>query len=674
MPSNRYPTLLSPLAVGSVTLPNRIIMGSMHTGLEGTPAASKRLAAFYAERARGGTALIVTGGCSPNPEGQMDEHSGFLDHSEQIAVHRPVVDAVHGAGGRIVLQILHAGRYSRRKGLVGASDIPAPINRLKPQALADAEVEHTVDDFVRCAELAQRAGYDGVEIMGSEGYLITQFTSQRTNNRSDRWGGSYENRLRFPLEIVRRTRERVGPGFLIMYRISALDLVEGGLSADEVLEQARAVEQAGASILDTGIGWHEARVPTIGYMVPRATWSFAVQRIKDAVSIPVVVTNRINTPELAETLLAEGVADLVSLARPLLADPEFARKAMEDRGSEIDTCIACNQACLDFIFKGKVATCLANPRACRETEFPAGPAAKSKRVAVVGAGAAGMACATTAASRGHSVTLFEAATEIGGQLNLAKRVPGKEFAETLRYFQTMLTKSGVDIRLGTRPSARQLAQGGFDEIVIATGVGPRAPDIDGVLHPMVMRYDEVLSGARVPGRRVAVIGAGGIGFDVADYLSAREEQETLEHFLQTWGVDRSGTVPGGLVQPSPLSSAREITLLQRKPAPAGKTLGLTTGWALKAVLDKRGVRIVAGAQYERIDDQGLHYLHEGKPALLEVDNIVLCTGQQSVRALYDELSAQDSSVNVTLIGGAQRAEELDALRAIDQGTLTALAL
>lgn len=674
MPSNRYPTLFSPLAVGPVTLPNRIIMGSMHTELEGRPRASERLAAFYAERARGGAALIVTGGCSPNAAGRMSERGGVLDRPEQLPPHRTVVDAVHAAGGRIALQILHAGRYAQHKDLVGASDLVAPINRRKPRVLTDPEVEQTIDDFAACAALAKQAGYDGVEIMGSEGYLVTQFTALRTNNRTDRWGGPYENRLRVPVEIVRRMRDRVGPGFIIIYRISALDLVEGGLTAGEIIAQAQAVERAGASILNTGIGWHEARVPTIGYMVPRATWSFAAKRITEVVSIPVVVTNRINTPEVAEALLAEGVADLVSLARPLLADPEFGRKALEGRADEINTCIACNQACLDFMFREEVATCLVNPRACHETEFPAGPAAKPRRVAVVGAGAAGLACATTAAARGHKVTLFEAGNEIGGQLNLAKVVPGKEFAETLRYFRATLSKDRVDVHLNARPSPAELAGGGFDAIVIATGVTPRVPDIEGVRHPMVMSYDEVLSGKRVAGRRVAVIGAGGIGFDVAEYLSAPAQGDARVHFMEEWGIDRSGSVGGGLVKPVQKGAAREVTILQRKPAPAGKTLGLTTGWALKAGLAQRGVKIITGAQYVRIDDQGLHTLQDGKPALIEVDNVVLCTGQESARGLYDQLAALGVPADVTVIGGAERAAELDALRAIDQGMRTALAL
>jgi len=665
-----FPRLFTPLALRPFTLSNRIVMGSMHTRLECEPDGAERLAAFYAERARGGAALIVTGGVSPDRAGLLEADAGVLDDASHIPFHRHITEAVHAAGARICLQVLHAGRYAKIDGLVGASDAPSPINRRRPRALDDAEVDATVDAFARCAALAQEAGYDGVEIMGSEGYLITQFTCPRTNQRADRWGGSLENRIRFPVEIVRRTRARTGPGFLIMYRLSALDLVEGGLSADEVIAQARAVEAAGADLFDTGIGWHEARVPTIGYMVPRAAWAFAVRRIRAAISTPVMVTNRINTPEAAEALLADGTADLVSLARPMLADAEFARKAMEGRADEINTCVACNQACLDYLFRDQVGTCLVNPRACHETELATGPVPRSKRVVVIGAGAAGLACAVAAAERGHAVTLHEAQSAIGGQLNLAARVPGKEFAETIRYFQVRIAKSGIELRLGSRPNARELAAGRFDEVVVATGVTPRIPALSGVDHPKVVRYDELLSGRKSAGRRVAVIGAGGIGFDVADFLSTPDGGDTVDAFLDAWGVDRSGTAAGGLVAPTPERVAREIVVLQRRPSAPGRTLGMTTGWAIKAQLARRGVAFLTGVSYQRIDDDGLHVLVDGVPRVLEVDTVVLCAGQEPVRALHEELATLD--VRAHLIGGAERAEELDALRAIDQGTRLAL--
>jgi len=667
-----YPRLFQPLAAGPLTLKNRIVMGSMHTRLEATPGGSARAAAFYAERARGGAALIITGGYSPDAAGLLEADAGALDHPDKLAEHRVVTDAVHAAGGLVCLQILHAGRYAKHDAAVGASDLPAPINRRKPRALATVEVEQTIASYAACAALAREAGYDGVEIMGSEGYLISQFTALRTNNRSDQYGGALANRLRFPLEIVRATRARVGADYLILFRMSALDLVEGGLNADETLQFARALEAAGVDVLDTGIGWHEARVPTIAYMVPRAAWRDATARIKSAVTIPVMATNRINTPELAEELLQLGVADLVSLARPLLADAAFAQKAEQGRADEINTCIACNQACLDFLFRNKVASCLVNPRACSETDYPKVRALHAKRVAVVGAGAAGLSCALTAFERGHSVTLYEAQGDIGGQLNLAKQVPGKEFAETLRYFRARLANSSVQLKTGHRVGADELAQGRFDAVVLASGVRPRLPDLPGIGHPKVLRYDEVLSGAKVPGKRVAIIGAGGIGYDLAEFLSAPQGSGDIGAFLAAWGVDPRGMGDGGLIAPEAQASPRTIVMLQRKSTLPGKSLGATSGWAIRMQLARRGIPVLSGVSYQRIDDAGLHILHEGQPKLLEVDHVILCAGQEPVDALHTELAAR--GIQATLIGGAERAEELDALRAMAQGMKVAYAL
>ena len=671
--SQPYPHLLEPITVGSTTLRNRVLMGSMHVGLEEAPDGFARMAAFYAERARGGAGLIVTGGFAPNEAGRPLEGGAMMTTEADVADHRVVTDAVHAEGGRIAMQILHTGRYAYHADLVAPSPIQAPISRHVPHELTDAEVEQTIEDYARCARLAQQAGYDGVEIMGSEGYLINEFIVARTNQRTDRWGGSYENRIRLPLEIVRRVRAAVGDDFVLVYRLSMLDLVPEGSTLEEVVHLAQEIEAAGADIINTGIGWHEARVPTIATQVPRAAWAGVTKRVMGAVTVPLVVTNRINTPEVAEELLADGFGDMVSMARPFLADPDFVAKAAKGEPESINTCIGCNQACLDHTFSGKITSCLVNPRACHETELVIGPTRVAKHIAVVGAGPAGLAFATTAAERGHHVTLFDGADDIGGQLDVARRVPGKEeFEETLRYFRHRLAETGVDVKLGARVDADDLT--GFDEVAVATGVTPRVPEVPGVDHAKVVGYLDVLRGNASVGERVAILGAGGIGFDVAAFVTDPGDDASLDiaAFQETWGIDGDHATRGGLTSPSHRSAPREVTLLQRKTTKVGAGLGKTTGWIHRAELKHRGVTMVPGVTYERIDDDGLHIAVDGSPRVLDVDTIVLCTGQESERTLHEELSARGLTVH--LIGGADVAAELDAKRAIDQGTRLAAAL
>ncbi|MFE9257800.1 FAD-dependent oxidoreductase [Streptomyces sp. NPDC006879] len=672
---SRYPHLLSPLDLGFTTLSNRVLMGSMHTGLEETERGFERLAAFYAERARGGVGLIVTGGIAPNDQGRPFPGGARLTTDEEAAEHRVITEAVHREGGKIAMQILHFGRYAYHPELVAPSPLKAPTSPFVPNELSDAEVEQTVEDFVRAARLAQSAGYDGVEIMGSEGYLINEFIAAETNRREDRWGGSYENRVRFPLEIVRRTREAVGAEFIIVYRLSMLDLVPGGSTFEEVTALAKEIEAAGATLINTGIGWHEARIPTIATSVPRAAYTWVTQKLMGAVTIPLITSNRINTPEVAEELLADGRADMVSLARPFLADPDFVAKAESGRPETINTCIGCNQACLDHTFSGQLTTCLVNPRACRETELVLSPTRLAKRIAVVGAGPAGLACSVSAAERGHQVTLYESAAHIGGQLDVARRIPGKEeFDETLRYYRSQLAATGVDVRLNSTASAQELIEAGYDHIVVATGVTPRTPQIEGVEHPSVVSYLDVLREGVQVGERVAIIGAGGIGFDVAEFLTDAGDGASAdpETYFRHWGVDTAYQERGGLRAPERPTTARTVHLLQRKTTKVGAGLGTTTGWIHRTELRHRGVTTVAGAGYDRIDDQGLHYTVDGTAHTLEVDTIVLCTGQEPRRGLYEELV--EAGATVDLIGGADVAAELDAKRAVRQGTELAATL
>lgn len=666
-----YEKLLSPLDLGFTTLKNRVLMGSMHTNLEEIPGGLKRAAAFYAERARGQVGLIVTGGIAPNEAGSVGPHAAKMTIQEEADQHQIITEAVHREGGKICLQILHAGRYAYHPNLVAPSPIKAPINFFTPKELSAEEVWQTINDYANTAALAQSAGYDGVEIMGSEGYLINQFIVKRTNHREDEWGGSYENRIRFPIEIVKQTRAKVGPNFIIIYRLSMLDLVEGGSSWEEVVQLAKEIEAAGATIINTGIGWHEARIPTIGTVVPKGGFAWVTKRMMGEVNLPLVATNRINMPDVAEKVLQEGCADMVSMARPFLADADLVLKAMENRAEEINTCIACNQACLDHTFELKICSCIVNPRACHETELNFEPTTDSKNIAVVGAGPAGMAAATIAAERGHQVDLFEAEKEIGGQFNMAKVIPGKEeYQHTIRYYDAMIKKHGVRLHLNHRVTAEELQQGGYDEIILATGVTPRKVNFPGADHPKVLNYADVLYRGKEVGKSVAIVGAGGIGFDVAEFLAHDPEHENpslnTSAYMEEWGVDMAYSDPGALTQAQPAPSPREIYLLKRSGGKHGKDLGKTTGWIHRASLKMKGVKHLANVSYDKVDDQGLHITVGGSPQLLPVEHVVICAGQEPLRELHDTLVASGQKVH--LIGGADEATQLDAKRAIKQAS------
>ncbi len=678
MSNPHYPHLMSPLDLGFTTLKNRVLMGSMHTGLEERPDGFERMAAYFAERARGGVGLMVTGGIGPNAEGSVYSGAAKLSTPEEAEQHKIVTQAVHDAGSKICMQILHAGRYAYSPKSVGPSAIQAPINPFKPTELDEEGIEKQISDFVNCAVLAKSADYDGVEIMGSEGYFINQFLAEHTNQRTDRWGGSYENRMRLAVEIVRRVRQAVGTDFIIIYRLSMLDLMEKGSNWQEVVQLAKAIEAAGATLINTGIGWHEARIPTIATKVPRAAFTKVTAKLRGEVSIPLIATNRINTPEVAEQVLAENDADMVSMARPFLADPEFVNKAAAGKADEINTCIGCNQACLDHTFAGKLTTCLVNPRACHETELNYIPTTTVKKIAVVGAGPAGLAAATVAAERGHQVTLFDSASEIGGQFNIAKLIPGKEeFYETLRYFNNKLQSTQVNLQLNKRVNAQELLAGGFDEVILATGIVPRVPAIPGIDHPKVLSYLDAVLGRKPVGKTIAVIGAGGIGFDVAELLTHSGVSSSLDRaaFWKEWGIDLGLNARGGVegVKPQIEAAARQVYLLQRKKSKVGAGLGKTTGWIHRAGLKSKHVQMLAAVEYLGVDNAGLHIsVGGGEPQVLAVDNVILCAGQTPLRELQVELEA--AGVTVHLVGGADIAAELDAKRAIDQGSRVAAEL
>ncbi|MEQ6124821.1 NADPH-dependent 2,4-dienoyl-CoA reductase [Pseudotenacibaculum sp. MALMAid0570] len=673
----KYKHIFEPLDLGFTTIKNRILMGSMHTGLEEEKNGIDKIAKYYAERAKGGVGLIVTGGISPNIQGWTGPFSARMSSKKHAKHHQKITKAVHAEGGKICMQILHAGRYGYHPFNVAPSKIKAPINRFKPFKLTKSGIRRTIKDFVNCAKLSKVAGYDGIEIMGSEGYLINQFIVEHTNKRTDEWGGSYENRMKLPIALVKSVREAVGENFIIIYRLSMLDLIEKGSSWEEVVMLGKEIEKAGATIINTGIGWHEARIPTIATSVPRAAFTWVTKKMKEEISIPLVTSNRINMPNVAEEVLARGDADMISMARPFLADPEWVNKAEQEREDEINTCIACNQACLDHVFKQKVASCLVNPRACHETELNYLPTKNKKKIAVVGAGPAGLAVSTIAAQRGHQVTLFDADKEIGGQFNIAKQIPGKEeFYETIRYFNKQIELHNVEVKLNTRVTEEDLKSSDFDEVVIATGIKPRTPKIEGIEHKKVLSYLEVLKEKKPVGKRVAVIGAGGIGFDLSEYLLHEGKSTTLDlnKWLEEWGIDKTMEARGGIegVRPIIHPSERKVFMFKRSKGKFGGNLGKTTGWIHRANLKKQNVQFINEVQYTKIDDQGLHYTQNEEEKVLEVDNIVICAGQTPLRDLYNSL--QDSGKKVHVIGGADLAAELDAKRAIDQGSRLAATL